>query len=45
MTTIRLRPRYDTDPGELLLTRINTHLRLERRQALQDDDVEYVHAA
>jgi hypothetical protein len=44
MTTIRFRPRYDTDPAELLLTRIGHHLWLDRRRALRDSDVQDVHA-
>lgn len=43
MTVIRFRPRYDTDPGELLLTRIAHHLWLDRRRALRESDVQDVH--
>ncbi len=43
MTVIRFRPRFDTDPGELLLTRVATHLRLDRRRALRDEYVQDVH--
>jgi hypothetical protein len=43
MTTIRLRPRYDTDPAELALTRIAHHLWLDRKRALRASDVLDVH--
>jgi len=44
MTTILMRPKYDTDPGELLLTRVGHHLCLDRRRALRESDVQDVHS-
>jgi hypothetical protein len=45
MTVIRFRQKYDTDPAELLLTRIGHHLWLDRRRALKAEDVQGVFAA
>ena len=44
MATIRIRPRYDTDPAELLLTRCATHLRMDRKRALRASDLQDVNA-
>jgi hypothetical protein len=45
MTVIKFRPRYDVDPGELKLVRVQYFLTEDRRRALWDDDVRDVHAA
>jgi hypothetical protein len=44
MTTIRFRPRYDTDPAELCLTRVSHHLWLDRKRALRASDLPDVRA-
>jgi hypothetical protein len=44
MTTIRLRPRYDCNPAELKLTRLQYFLAEDRRRALWEDDARDVEA-
>jgi hypothetical protein len=40
MTVLRFRPRYDTDPAELKLTRVQYFLRSDRSRALQESDAQ-----
>jgi hypothetical protein len=44
MTTIRIRPKYDTDPAQLKLTRLQYFLAEDRRRALWEDDARDVEA-